>query len=154
MRSSRVEAVIISGFHTHLVTWFVGKMQQLRRGRHSVTDLEVHLVFVTNYRRKFLTPAALERLSAVFKDTARKMDFQVLEVNGEADHVHLLVEYPPKISISKLVNHLKGVSSRTLRAEMKIETPENHLWSPSYFASSCGGASWDKIKDYIHNQAN
>ncbi|PSO62349.1 MAG: IS200/IS605 family transposase [Cyanobacteria bacterium QH_7_48_89] len=124
-------------------------MQQFRKGRHSVTDLEVHLVFVTKYRRKFLTPVALERLSEVFKDTARKMDFEVLEVNGEADHVHLLVEYPPKMSISKLVNHLKGVSSRTLRAEMEIETPENHLWSPSYFASSCGGASLDKIKDYI-----
>lgn len=124
-------------------------MQQFRKGRHSVTDLEVHLVFVTKYRRKFLTPAVLERLSEVFKDTARKMDFEVLEVNGEADHVHLLVEYPPKMSVSKLVNHLKGVSSRTLRAEIKIETPENHLWSPSYFASSYGGASLDKIKDYI-----
>jgi len=129
-------------------------MQQFRKGRHSVTDLEVHLVFVTKYRRKFLTPAVLERLSEVFKDTARKMDFEVLEVNGEADHVHLLVEYPPKMSVSKLVNHLKGVSSRTLRAEMEIETPENHLWSPLYFASSCGGASLDKIKDYIQNQGN
>lgn len=129
-------------------------MQQFRKGRHSVTDLEVHLVFVTKYRRKFLTPVVLERLSEVFKDTARKMDFEVLEVNGEADHVHLLVEYPPKMSVSKLVNHLKGVSSRTLRAEMEIETPENHLWSPLYFASSCGGASLDKIKDYIQNQGN
>ena len=112
------------------------------------------MVFVTKYRRKFLTPVVLERLSEVFKDTARKMDFEVLEVNGEADHVHLLVEYPPKMSVSKLVNHLKGVSSRTLRAEMEIETPENHLWSPLYFASSCGGASLDKIKDYIQNQGN
>jgi len=129
-------------------------MQQFRKGRYNVTDLEVHLVFVTKYRRKFLTPVALERLSEVFKDTARKMDFEVLEVNGEADHVHLLVEYPPKMSVSKLVNHLKGVSSRTLRAEMEIETPENHLWSPLYFASSCGGASLDKIKDYIQNQGN
>jgi len=82
------------------------------------------------------------------------MGFYVLEVNGEQDHIHLLVEYPPNYSISKLVNHLKGVSSRYLRKEFDLTPHQQHLWSPSYFAISCGAgaAPLEKIKDYIQNQ--
>ena len=80
------------------------------------------------------------------------MDFDVLEVNGEENHIHLLIEYPPKYSISKLVNHLKGVSSRLLRKEFDLTPHQDHLWSPSYFAISCGGAPVEKIKEYIEHQ--
>ena len=76
----------------------------------------------------------------------------VLEANGEEDHIHLLIEYPPKHSISKIVNHLKGVSSRILRKEFNLTPHQEHLWSPSYFAISCGGAPLEKIKAYIENQ--
>ncbi len=76
-------------------------------------------------------------------------------MNGEDDHVHLLVNYPPKIAISKLVNSLKGVSSRLLRKEF----PQLHnrfykgvLWSPSYFAGSCGGAPISIIRQYVEQQ--
>ena len=68
--------------------------------------------------------------------------------------IHLLIEYPPKYSISKLVNHLKGVSSRYLRKEFNLTPHQEPLWSPSYFAVSCGGAPIEKIKDYIENQNN
>lgn len=80
------------------------------------------------------------------------MDFKIIEFNGESDHVHLLVEYPPKYSISKLVNHLKGVSSRMIRKQFDISPHKEHLWSPSYFASSSGGAPLDVLKKYIENQ--
>lgn len=80
------------------------------------------------------------------------MDFQVMEINGEGDHVHLLIEYPPKLSVSQIVNSLKGVSSRMLRKEFKLMPHVDHLWSPSYFAISCGGASIEEIKKYIENQ--
>ena len=89
----------------------------LRRGRHSVSRLVVHLVFVVKYRRKALSGAALDRMQEVCLGVAEKMGFQLMELNGEADHVHLLVEYPPTLSVSSLVNHLKGVSSRMLRKE-------------------------------------
>ncbi|NEP02898.1 MAG: IS200/IS605 family transposase [Symploca sp. SIO2E9] len=59
------------------------------------------------------------------------MGFKLIEFNGESDHVHLLVEYPPRLSISTLVNHLKGVSSRMYRKQFQSPHPE-HLWSPSY----------------------
>ena len=70
----------------------------------------------------------------------KKMDFQLLEIIGEADHVHLLIEYPPKLSVSQIVNSLKGVSSRMLRKEFTLTPHTDHLWSPSYFAISCGDA--------------
>ena len=76
--------------------------------------------------------------------------------DGEKDHVHLLINYPPKISIAKLVNSLKGVSSRMLRKKNYPEIMQNlwgnMLWSPSYFAGSCGGAPLEIIKQYIQQQ--
>jgi putative transposase len=81
---------------------------------------------------------------------------QLREFNGEGDHVHLLVHYPPKIALSKLVNSLKGVSSRYLRAEYTDRTNQTGtgsvVWSPSYFAASCGGAPLSIVKEYIENQ--
>jgi putative transposase len=124
-----------------------------RRGRHSVTLLYVHLVFVTKYRKKIFKPEHVEAMSQICKGVALQMDFKLLELNGEEDHIHLLVEYPPKLSISQIVNSLKGVSSRMLRKEFPQLTPhENHLWSPSYFAISCGGAPIKHIRKYIENQ--
>ena len=78
------------------------------------------------------------------------------EFNGEADHVHLLIEYPPKVSVSGLVNSLKGVSARRLRQQytgrVNRASMHGHFWSPSYFAASCGGAPLSIIKQYIDGQ--
>lgn len=80
-----------------------------------------------------------------------------MEFNGESDHVHMLINFPPKVAISKRVNSLKGVSSR----KMKMHHPELHtpawksdaLWSPSYFAGSVGGAPIEVLKRYIEQQS-
>jgi len=123
---------------------------RLRKGKQSVTALYSHLVFVTKYRQPLFDSDGLETLKLAFESVARKMDFKLVEFNGESDHVHLLVEYPPKLSVSTLVNHLKGVSSRMFRK--KYPSTAKHLWSPSYFASSCGGAPIEVLKGYIQNQ--
>ena len=81
---------------------------------------------------------------------------ELAEFNGETDHVHLLVRYPPTVTLSKLVNSLKGVSARYLRQEYATHLRrylwESHLWSPSYFAGSCAGAPLAVVKEYIENQ--
>lgn len=100
-----------------------------RRGRHSVTLIYAHLVFVTKYRKKILKSEHIDAMAEICKGVARKMDFQLLEINGEADHVHLLIEYPPKLSVSQIVNSLKGVSSRMLRKEFALSPHTDHLWS-------------------------
>lgn len=81
---------------------------------------------------------------------------ELVEFNGELDHVHLLVHYPPKVAISKLVGSLKGVSARRLRQEypdhIRTHLWGAHFWSPSYFAASCGGAPSSVVKEYIEQQ--
>lgn len=81
------------------------------------------------------------------------MGFEIEEFNGEPDHVHVLIEYPPKLSISQMVNALKGVSSRRYgQAGHPKPYGSDALWSPSYFASSVGGAPLEVLKRYIQNQ--
>jgi putative transposase len=124
-----------------------------RKERHSVSDLQIHLVCVTKYRRKILTADSLAVIEASFQEVALKMDFQVKEFNGEEDHIHCLIEYPPKLSISQMVNVVKGVSSRLYgKAGYPKPYGKNALWSPSYFVSSVGGAPLEVLKRYIKEQ--
>ncbi len=86
-----------------------------RTRRHVVFLLHTHLVFVTKYRKAVFTKQMLLCMKKVFSDICEKFDAELIEFDGEKDHVHLLINYPPKVSISKLVNSLKWVSSRILR---------------------------------------
>ncbi|MGP9017940.1 IS200/IS605 family transposase [Streptomyces sp. BR1] len=127
----------------------------IRRGRHVICYLHAHLVFVTRYRRDVFTDDMLTRCEEIMRDVCERFDAELREFNGEEDHVHLLVHYAPKLSLSKLVNSLKGVSSRYLRQEYTGTTNQaitHGLWAPSYFAGSCGGASLQVVKDYVENQ--
>jgi putative transposase len=123
-----------------------------RRGRHVVSALNAHLVFVTKYRRSVLTDDHLDLLREIFADVCADFGADLVEFNGEDDHVHLLVAYPPQVAVSRLVNSLKGVSSRRLRQRYQVRTHREHLWSPSYFAASAGGAPLETLKDYIRQQ--
>ena len=91
------------------------KTNYIRKGRHCAFNLHVHLVFVTKYRRNVLTKNILKALNPIFSELCQKFEAELIELDGEKDHVHLLIHYPPKIALSKLVNSLKGVSSRLLR---------------------------------------
>ncbi|MGL5074414.1 MAG: IS200/IS605 family transposase [Waterburya sp.] len=125
-----------------------------RRERHSVTDLKVHLVCVTKYRDEIFSEPELALIEKVFHDVAKKMDMQILEINGENEHIHALIEYPPKLSVSKIVNALKGVSSRRYgQAGFKKPKDGKALWSPSYFAVSVGGAPIEVLIKYIKDQS-
>lgn len=81
------------------------------------------------------------------------MNFQVLEFNGEGDHVHVIVEYPPKLSVSQIVNTLKGVSSRRYGQAGHPKPHKEALWSPAYFACSVSGAPIEVLRQYIENQS-
>ena len=129
-------------------------MQGYRRERHSVTDLKIHLVCITKYRQPVLTDQGLLVIEDAFKAVAKKMNFRVLEFNGEPDHIHALIEYPPKLSVSQVVNSLKGVSSRRYgKAGLPKPKGKTALWSPSYFAISVGGAPIEVLKRYIQQQS-
>ena len=112
--------------------------------------LHVHLVFVAKYRRKVFTKEVLGDLREIFTDVCSDFEATLVEMDGEKDHVHRLITYPPKIAISRLVNSLKGVSSRLIRKKQYPSILKalwgDVLWSPSYFAGSCGGASLETIR--------
>ena len=118
--------------------------------------MHVHLVFVTKYRKKVFTGQVMRELKLIFASVCKDFEAVLIEFDGEGDHVHLVVNYPPKISVSKLVNSLKGVSSRLLRNKGYPSIQQalwgKSLWSPSYFAGSCGGAPISIIRQYIENQ--
>lgn len=132
--------------------------RELRRGRTCVFKMHIHLVFVTKYRRSVFTKQILKDLREFFGKVCRDFEAELIELDGEKDYVHLLINYPPKVSISKLVNSLKGASSRLIRKKgyptIQRALWENALWSPSYFASSCGGAQLDIIQQYIQAQSS
>jgi putative transposase len=102
-----------------------------------------------------LSEAAHETLRTLFDHICQDFEARLVEANGEDDHVHLFVEYPPKVALSKLVNSLKGVSSRRLRQlhpEITQRYYQGVLWSSSYFAASCGGAPLSIIRQYVEDQ--
>ena len=132
------------------------KEQGFIRGRNSVSSLHVHLVFVSKYRQRVFSAKVLDAVSVLFSDICTEYDCCLLEFDGEQDHVHALVRYPPKIAIGQLVHALKGRSSRLMRKqfpEIRKRYWRGVLWSPSYFAASCGGAPIDVVRKYIENQA-
>jgi putative transposase len=132
------------------------KLPGIRHGRHCVFMLHVHLVFVSKYRKKVFTKEVLNAMESIFKKVCMDFNADLKEFNGEFDHVHLLINYPPKVALSKLVNSLKGVSARLLRKEQFPQIRQllwgESLWSPSYFAGSCGGAPLEVIRQYIKAQ--
>jgi putative transposase len=132
------------------------KDNDIRAGRHCVFSIHVHLVFVAKYRRRVFDKAAIDRLRELFGKICQDFEAELKEMDGESDHVHLLVNYPPKVAVSALVNSLKGASSRILRKERPDIAQRYYykgvLWSPSYFASSCGGAPIEIVRQYIEQQ--
>ncbi|MDR1530194.1 MAG: IS200/IS605 family transposase [Burkholderiales bacterium] len=134
----------------------MSSQSDIRHGRHCIFNMHIHLVFVTKYRRNVLTKTILEDMRPIFTKVCNDFEAQLIEFDGEDDHVHLLVNYPPKVAISNLVNSLKGVSSRMIRKKhystIKHKLWGSSLWSPSYFAGSCGGAPITIIRQYIEQQ--
>jgi putative transposase len=114
------------------------------------------LVFVTKYRHRVFTAAHLGRMEEVMRDVCADFGAELAEFNGAADHVHLLVNFPPTVAVSRLVNSLKGVSSRRLRQEfpdlLRHYWRAKRLWSGSYFAGSVGGAPISVVRQYIELQ--
>jgi len=128
---------------------------EIRTGRHCVFAIHAHLVFVTKYRKRVFTSEALDILKDVMQKVCDDFGVELAAFEGEDNHVHVLVNYPPQIQLSKLVNSLKGVSSRMLRKQMPSIANRYYkdvLWSPSYFAASCGGAPLSVIKQYVEQQ--
>lgn len=128
----------------------------LHSHRHCVYKINIHIVFITKYRKKVITVQILKDLEKIFSRLCVNAKSELTEFNGEADHVHLLVDISPDIAPSKLVNTLKTISSRMIRKKY-AEYLNPFYWKPvfwtgAYFITSTGGAPLEVLKDYIKNQ--
>jgi putative transposase len=122
----------------------MGELEGIHTGRHCLSALPAHLVFVTKFRHKVFGDRHLARMEEIMRDVCRDFETELVEFNGASNHVHLLVNLPPKVALAKLVNSLQGVSSRRMRHEFPDLRRHHYratkLWSGSYFAGSVGGA--------------
>jgi putative transposase len=113
----RVQTVVVPELHLAIIFVFMAVYRYIRPGRHCVSVLHAHLVFVTRYRHQVFTARHLERPEEIMRDVCADFETGLAEFNGASDHVHLLVNFPPKVALSRLVNSLKGVPSRRMRQE-------------------------------------
>lgn len=127
-----------------------------KKGYRTVYDLNIHLVLVTKYRRKVINKAMLTRLEEIFSATCQKWNCQLASFDGESNHVRLLIEFPPDVALSKLVNNLKTVSSRLIRKDYAERVSQFYrkpvFWTGAYFVASSGGVTLAQLKTYVENQ--
>lgn len=128
----------------------------LRKLHHCVYALQFHLVLVTKYRKKCLTKTMLDEFEGQARERCQAWGGRLIEVNGESDHVHLLIELPPTAALAEFVNALKTGTSRRLRTmfaqQLRAVYSKPVLWSRSYCVLSCGGAPLEIVKQYIQQQ--
>jgi putative transposase len=161
LRWRRIELVCgtaVDSFHGIHYKTVMEMKQQLKTLYHCVYSLHFHLVLVTKYRRKCLTPAMRDHVKGTAAALLEKWGGSLIECNGEADHMHLLLEVSPIIQLSTLVNNLKTVTSRLLRRDHAQELAHWYrqpvLWSRSYCVLSCGGAPLSVLRQYIEQQGD
>lgn len=125
-------------------------------GRGYVYSIQYHIVWCVKYRHKILTPKIEKRLLEILDMVADCEDFQILEVNTDKDHVHLLINCSPHHYIPQVIKKLKGISSRILMKEfeevLKRKLWGGHLWNPSYFVATVSENTEEQIRRYIKNQ--
>ena len=130
-------------------------MENYRKGSHTVYDIKYHIVWITKYRKKVLEGAVAERVRELIRQICKANDVEILKGYVSKDHVHLLVSVPPHLSVSQLVQYLKGKSSNKLQLEFRHIQKEywgRHVWARGYFAASSGNITDEIIKAYIENQ--
>lgn len=128
------------------------RFMQYRSTRKSVFSVKYHVIWCPKYRRDVLRGLIQARLKQIIGEVVDEFGGMVIEVETMPDHVHLLVELPPQVAVSKLVQILKGRSSRRLRQEFAHLARMKCLWSPSWFVSTVGGAPLEVVKRYVQNQ--
>ena len=114
-----------------------------------------HVVWCVKYRRKVLIGKVEEDLYVILKEISQDNDFIISEINGEADHLHILLECRPQNYIPDMIKALKGVSAKRLfdkHPEIKNSLWGGHLWNPSYFVATVSENTEKQIREYIQMQ--
>jgi len=130
-------------------------MENYRKGSHTLYDLKFHLVWITKYRKQVLKGAVAERVRELIREICKVNDVEIIKGHVSKDHIHMFVSVPPRISISKLMQYLKGKTSHKMMFEFKHLQRQfwgKHIWARGYFAVSSGNVTDEVIMQYIENQ--
>ena len=130
-------------------------MRRYQIGAHTKTDLKVHLVWIPKYRKQVLTRPVAVRARDVLRQIAFEHELDIITGKVASDHVHMFISYRPNLDISKIVQWLKGISSRILLSEfphLKKQFWGRHLWARGYLAVSSGNITDEMIEQYIQEQ--
>ena len=125
------------------------------KGSHSIYDLKYHIVFCTKYRYRVLTGEIANRAREIMREVCAANYVDIVSGSMSPDHVHLLLSIPPSMSLSKVVQYVKGKSSRKLLQEFKGLHKRywgQHLWARGYFAVSVGNVNATDVQKYIEEQ--
>lgn len=125
-----------------------------RRGSHTVTWMTVHIVWVTKYRYKVLKGDVQKRCRDLIRQICESEDVQILKGVISKDHVHIHIEYPPRVKISDLVKKLKGRSSRRIQEEYPVLKKRywgRHFWAIGYGAWSTGNITDEMVQEYLEH---
>ena len=130
-------------------------MPEYRRGAHTVFEIHLHLVWITKYRRPALNGEVATRTRDLIRDICAQHEVRIMKGHVSKDHVHLFVSIPPQVTISRLLQWLKGKTAHHLMAEfphMKKQFWGRHLWARGYFCCSSGNVTDEIVAEYIANQ--
>ena len=130
-------------------------MRLYKLGAHTKTDLKVHLIWIPKYRKRVLTGQVAIRTRDILRQVACEHEITIITGKVSADHIHMFIAYPPTHNISKVMQWLKGISSRLLLAEyphLKKQFWGRHLWARGYLAVSSGNITDEMINEYIQEQ--
>ena len=130
-------------------------MQNYRKTSHSIFDIKYHIAWITKYRYPVLKNQVAMRTRELIREIAKTQEVEILAGHVGADHIHLLVSAPPQLSVSRLVQHLKGKSSHKLLqefSELRKRYWGQHLWARGFFCVSSGNVTDEMWKEYIENQ--
>lgn len=130
-------------------------MENYRKSSHSTYDIKYHIVWITKYRKPVITGKIAERARELVRGVCKNNEVEILAGHISKDHIHLLVSAPPHISASKLVQYIKGYTSRKSLMEYKELNKQfwgKHLWGRGYFVASSGNVTDEVIAEYIRTQ--
>lgn len=127
-----------------------------KTNRHCCYDIQYHLVLITKYRHPVIVEDVEKRLHEIIKQLLINAKCNVIEINSNKDHIHILFEAPPQICLSTLINNIKTVSSRRIRKEF-VDYLSKYYWKPyfwseSYFIGTVSERTTKVVKQYIQNQ--
>ena len=130
-------------------------MAEYQSSGHAKYDLKYHLVWITKYRYRVLRGAVAARARELIRQTCEMREVQIVRGAVSADHVHMLVSAPPHLAPAKLVQYIKGRSSRRLQEEfphLKKKYWGQHLWARGYFCATVGAVNEETVRAYIESQ--